>query len=121
MSWAAGAIVLSFARGRARHVARELVDLEFRMDVESLTANGALRLLRPQRDQLRREIERCVRLLGELAMELDPADALRQLIERTCRSYHARGAAHADGRESPEIAWALALHDLETATARRPA
>lgn len=113
----APAIVLSFARGRARRVARELVELEFRLDVEALTGSGALRLIRPQRDELRREIDRRVRVLAALVPELDPADALRRLIEHACRAYHARGA-QAEPARDPEIDWALALHALELATLR---
>lgn len=120
MGWApSSAIVLSFARGRARRVARELVDLEFRLDVEQLTGSGALRLLRPQREALRREIDRRVRTLAALAADLDPRDALRSTIEHACRCYRARGILSIEGSHDPEIDWALALRALELATARR--
>ena len=120
MSWApSNGMVLSFARGRARRIARELIDLEFQLDVEELTVNGALRLLRAHRDVLRREIDRRIRTLAELLPALDPADALRAVIADTCRSYHARRAVALEDEPNPEIDWALALHALEIAVAPR--
>lgn len=121
MSFTGPGMVLSFARGRARHVARELIDLEFRLDVEELTASGALRLQRWERDVLRREIGVRVRDLARLAHALHAEDAVRGAIERTCGCYVAR-LAHADDPDdapAPEIEWAQALSDLERSLSSR--
>jgi hypothetical protein len=110
------AMILSFARGRARRVARELIELEFRLDVDAITAYGALALLRTEREGLLREVDAHVRDLAALALELDPADALRSAIDRACACYVARR----DGRFDREIAWVRSLRILEGAiTARR--
>jgi hypothetical protein len=121
MSFSRSGMVLSFARGRARHVARTLIDLEFRLDVEELTANGALRLLRPTSDVLRREIGERLRELASLAHTLDSEDAVRGAIERTCGCYVARLAWEHDPDEGPppEIEWAQALSELERSLSSR--
>lgn len=114
-------MVLSFARGRARRVARELIELEFRLDVEELTADGALRLLRTERDLLRREIGVRVRELARLGSDLGKTDPVRGAIERTCGCYVARLACADDPEEGPEpeIEWALALCELERSLSSR--
>lgn len=113
---AAPAMVLSFARGRARHVARELVDLEFRLDVEQITASGAIRLVRTERDQLRRALEQRLALLATLAEEMHESDALRGAIFVARAAYERRGAivlGRSFGLADPEIVWARALFALE--------
>lgn len=132
-------MVLSFSRGRARHVAREVIDLEFRLDVEALTAGATMRVLRTERVLLLRELARRIGLLAQLARDLDETDALREAIERTCECHEARGLRRARSRwaagaaarwaspeastgaslDDQELAWALALRDLEQAACTR--
>lgn len=109
----ATAMVLSFARGRARHVVRELVELDFRRDVEELAAHGALLPPRRRRVAIRDAIDARIRVLANLLPELAPDDVLRAAIERACAAYAARAPSSIDG----EIAWTIALHDLGTLAA----
>ncbi|AKF07205.1 hypothetical protein [Sandaracinus amylolyticus] len=114
------AMVLSFARGRARHVARQLLDLEFRLDLEALTTPAGLRPLRTYEHELRREIARCVRDLERLADTLDLKDALREAIVRTCDCYDARILTRAAPGSDADVSWALSLRELEHALTSRP-
>jgi hypothetical protein len=121
MQSAPSAKILSFARGRARRVARELVALEHSLDVEELGVGGVLRLRRSIRDALAREIDRRVRLLAELGGAIAFGDRLRGAIERACATYTLRQTARADIGErvvaGVEVAWVRALFDLERAAA----
>lgn len=114
-------VVLSFARGRARQVARALLDLEFQRDREGLRAPRAFWFGRTKRRLLRQKIEQCVRELITLQKELEPEDPIRHAIEgvRTCHAVRSFGFGHRESAHNAELAWGQALHQLERSLSTR--
>lgn len=113
------AMVLSFARGRARRVARDLLELEFRLDLEAMKTPARRGPLRSQEYALRRDVDRCVHQLAALSLELDHDDVLRGAIDRACICYDACVRAGAARSSAADVSWALSLRELENALRSR--
>lgn len=113
------AMVLSFSRGRARRVARELLELEFRLDLEAMKAPALRSRTGTREDTLRRDVERCLHELASLSQELDGEDVLRGAIVRACGCYDARARTGAARGSAADVSWALSLRELEHALRSR--
>lgn len=113
------AMILSFARGRARRVARELLELEFQLDLQAMKTPARRGPLRSHEDALRRDVARCVHQLAALSQELDHDDVLRGAIHRACVCYDACVQAGMPRSSAVDVSWALSLRELENAIRSR--
>jgi hypothetical protein len=115
-------VVLSFARGRARQVARALVSLEFERDRNALHASRSFWFGRGRKRMLQREIDRRVHELIAISKQLDPDDPITIAIERVRACHGSRPVTfgHRAPNHAGEVAWTEALHDLERSLSARP-
>jgi hypothetical protein len=114
-------VVLSFARGRARQVARALLDLDFQRDRDGLRPHRTFWFGRTKRRLLQQKIDQRVRELITLQKELDSDDPIHRAIEgvRTCHAVRNFGFGHRESAHHAEIAWGQALEQLERSLSTR--